>query len=268
MAPAVAFTIGSYNAAKAQGLTDVGALTDGFVADLVVIDQLDNFTAKKVMVNGQWYTEAETTVLPLANQSLNFTLTKTDLALPLDPAKPAHVIGIMPHHITTQHLIENVPVVNGQFVADDTYAKIVVAERYHHLGHGVGIIKGFNLKNGAIASTIAHDSHNVIIAGTNDEDMILAANTLREMGGGEVVVHNGQVTTLPLAIGGLMSELPYQTVINNDQQLQAAFAEISDIPFDPFLTLSFMALPVIPSLKITDQGLFDFNQFTFITIQD
>lgn len=268
MSPAMAFTIGSYNAAKAQGLTDVGALTDGFVADLVIIDQLNDFTAQKVMVNGQWYNEAETTVLPLANQSLNFTLTAADLALPLDPEKPAHVIGIMPHHITTTHLVENVPTVDGQFVADETYAKIVVAERYHNLGHGVGIIKGLHLKSGAIASTIAHDSHNVIIAGTNDEDMILAANTLRDMGGGEVVVHNVQVTTLPLAIGGLMSEAPYQTVIENDHKLQAAFAELSDIPFDPFLTLSFMALPVIPSLKITDQGLFDFNRFSFITIQD
>ncbi|WP_349533130.1 adenine deaminase [Leuconostoc citreum] len=268
MSPAMAFTIASYNAATAHRLDNVGALTDGYVADLVIIDSLDDFNIKKVMISGQWYVEPETTVLPLANQSLNFTLTVDDLKLPINDKKPAHVIEIMPHHITTTHLVEDVPSQEGLFVADKTYAKIVVAERYHNLGHGVGIIKGFQMTDGAIASTIAHDSHNIIIAGTNDEDMLLAANKLREIGGGEVVVNNGQITTLPLAIGGLMSEQSYTTVIQENNTLQAAFSKISHLNFDPFLTLSFMALPVIPSLKITDQGLFDFNTFSFINIQD
>jgi adenine deaminase len=174
----------------------------------------------------------------------------------------------MPHHITTQHTIENVPSDNGYFMPNDAYAKIVVAERYHNLGHGIGIIKGFNLTSGAIASTIAHDSHNIIIAGTNDSDIILAADTLREIGGGQVVVNNGKITTLPLAIGGLMSDQPFQDTILTNNKLQQAFSDISDIKYDPFLTLSFMALPVIPSLKITDQGLFDFNSFSFIQVQD
>lgn len=268
MDPAMAFTLSSYNAAQAQHLQYVGALTDGFVADLVVIDQLEDFTVKRTMIDGNWYVQPETTVTPLANQSLNFTLSRSDIALPINPNKPAHVISIMPHHITTQHVIENVPSSNGYFTPNETYAKIIVAERYHNLGNGIGIIKGFNLKSGAIASTIAHDSHNLIIAGTNDDDIIKAADTLREIGGGQVVVSDGQITILPLAIGGLMSDQPFADVIKANQLLQDAFAKISDINYDPFLTLSFMALPVIPSLKITDQGLFDFNSFSFIKVQD
>jgi len=268
MAPAMAFTIGSYNAAQAQHLQNIGALTDGFVADLVIIDQLNDFTVKKTMINGEWYAEPATQVTPLANQLLNFTLTMSDIKLPINSKKPAHVINIMPHHITTKHTVENVPSTNGYFTPDNTYAKIVVAERYHNLGHGIGIIKGFNLKSGAIASTIAHDSHNIIIAGTNDSDIILAADTLREIGGGQVVVNYGKITTLPLAIGGLMSDQSFQDTIATNNKLQKAFSDISDIKYDPFLTLSFMALPVIPSLKITDQGLFDFNSFSFIKVQD
>lgn len=108
----------------------------------------------------------------------------------------------------------------------------------------------------------------ILIAGTNDSDIILAADTLREIGGGQVVVNNGKITTLPLAIGGLMSDQSFQDTIATNNKLQQAFSEISDIKYDPFLTLSFMALPVIPSLKITDQGLFDFNSFSFIQVQD
>ncbi len=268
MAPAMAFTIGSYNAAQAQHLQNIGALTDGFVADLVIIDQLTDFTVKQTMINGEWYAEPKTQVTPLANQLLNFTLTTSDIELPINSKKPAHVINIMPHHITTQHTIENVPSANGYFKPDNAYAKIVVAERYHNLGHGIGIIKGFNLRSGAIASTIAHDSHNIIIAGTNDSDIILAADTLRQIGGGQVVVNNGKITTLPLAIGGLMSDQSFQDTVATNNKLQKAFSDISDIEYDPFLTLSFMALPVIPSLKITDQGLFDFNSFSFIKVQD
>ncbi|MGX7052124.1 adenine deaminase [Leuconostoc palmae] len=268
MSAEMAYTIASYNAAKAHQLENVGALTDGFVADLSIVNNLTDLVTEKVMLNGEWYSETETTVLPLANQSLNFSLTETDLILKLDAEKPAHIIEIMPHHITTKHVIEEVPTIKGVFTPNESYAKIVVAERYHNLGHGIGIIKGFKLKNGAIASTIAHDSHNIIITGTNDQDMIIAANTLRDIGGGEVVVNNGKITILPLSIGGLMSSESYQKVIQTNNALQKAFSEISDLKFDPFLTLSFMALPVIPSLKITDQGLFDFNHFSFINIQD
>lgn len=268
--PAIVFTMASFNAAKAHHIKNVGALTDGYVADLVLFNDIKHFEAKKVMVDGHWLNhDHDSTVTTIANQALNFKLSLSDLSLPLQADRPAHVISIMPHHITTEHLVTNVPVENGYFIPNAAYAKVVVAERYHQLGYGIGIIKGLNIQSGAIASTIAHDSHNLIIAGCDDEAMIIAANTLREIGGGLVVVDaQHQVTTLPLPIGGLMSDQPYQKAIKTNQQLLAAFSTLSDIDFDPFLTLSFMALPVIPSLKITDQGLFDFDKFQFINIQD
>ncbi|MDR3190627.1 MAG: adenine deaminase [Lactobacillaceae bacterium] len=264
-----ALTMASYNAANAHHLQNVGALTDGYVADLIVFDSPDHFVVDQVMVAGQWvdFTSLEQkSVTPLANQALNVEIALADFALPLTGSK-AHVIQVQPQHITTQHAISEVPVVDGEFVANQQYAKIAVFERYHNLGHSVGIIEGFQLKEGAIAGTIAHDSHNLMVAGVSDEAMLLAAQTLKEIGGGLVVV-DGQlnVTTVPLAIGGLMSDEPYEVLIEKTDILNAAFKRISPVEFDPFITLSFMALPVIPSLKITDQGLFDFAKFDFIDI--
>ncbi|CAK1238974.1 adenine deaminase [Fructobacillus tropaeoli] len=267
--PELAYTLASYNGATAHHLQNVGALAPGFEADLVMLTDPKQVTIDQVMVGGQFFQNKQENVLRLPGQQINLTFSKADLALPLDASKKAHVIEIEPHHITTKHQVEMVPVdEDGQFAPNETFAKVAVIERYHDLGHGLGIIKGLSLKDGAIASTIAHDSHNLIVAGVNDDDMVLAVETLKKIGGGQVVVRNGQVTTLPLPIGGLMSDLPYEELIQKQQTLNEAFAKISPLAFDPFLTLSFMALPVIPSLKITDQGLFDFAQFAFIQIQD
>lgn len=267
--PELAYTIASLNAAKAHHLQNVGAIAPGFEADIVILDHLENVSIQKTMVAGEFFEDQHEPVLLLPGQQINLNFALSDLTLPLDANKPAHVIEVEPHHITTKHLVENVPVnENGQFTANAEYAKIAVIERYHDLGHGLGIIKGLNLQHGAIASTIAHDSHNVIVAGQNDQDMLLAVQTLKEVGGGQVVVTNGKVTVLPLPIGGLMSDKAYEELISEQDQLNEAFSNISDLAFDPFLTLSFMALPVIPSLKITDQGLFDVKKFEFINIQD
>ncbi|GAP02263.1 adenine deaminase [Fructobacillus pseudoficulneus] len=269
MKPELAYTLASYNAAMAHHLQNVGAIAPGFVADLLILNDPATIDIKDVMVAGKFFQNQKEPVLLLPGQQINLTFSQADLALALDASKPAHVIEIEPHHITTKHQVEMVPVnAEGRFVANQTYAKVAVIERYHDLGHGLGILKGLDLKAGAIASTIAHDSHNLIVAGVDDADMALAVQTLKEIGGGQVVVHQGQVTTLPLPIGGLMSDLPFEELIQKQDELNSAFAQISDLAFDPFLTLSFMALPVIPSLKITDQGLFDFDQFSFIKIQD
>ncbi|GAP00529.1 adenine deaminase [Fructobacillus ficulneus] len=264
-----AYTMASYNAAQAHHLENIGALAPGFTADLLILTDLNQVKIDQTMVDGNFFHNQTEDVLPLPGQQMNLTFDETDLRLPLQANKPAHVIEIEPHHITTLHKIEDVPVGStGEFSPNQTYAKVGVFERYRDLGHGLGIIKGLELKAGAIASTIAHDSHNLIVAGVDDADMALAVETLKKIGGGQVVANHGKVTTLPLPIGGLMSDLPYEELILKQDQLNQAFQEISSLPFDPFLTLSFMALPVIPSLKITDQGLFDFNQFSFINIQD
>lgn len=265
----LALKLASYNAAQAHHLQNVGALTDGYAADLAIFDDLNHFTAKRVLVGGEWVDDdpKANVVLPLANQALNFEMSLANFTVPMTQTR-AHVIEIVPHHITTHHLVMDVPVEDGQFVANEEFAKIAVVERYHKLGHGLGIIKGFQLKQGAIAGTIAHDSHNLVVAGVDDTAMLLAVNTLKEIGGGLVVVDGQhQVTAVPLAIGGLMSDQPYEELIVQMNALQAAFNTISDAVFDPFITLSFMALPVIPSLKITDQGLFDFETFSFIDLE-
>ncbi|RRG17604.1 adenine deaminase [Weissella viridescens] len=268
--PEQAFTMASYHAALAEELDNIGALTDGYLADLVVLPEKNAVAPTQVMINGAWIDE-KATVAPSADfrVPLDVSLTASDLALPIKADQPAHVIKIMPHHITTEHVEVPVPSQGGLFSPNATFSKIAVAERYHDLGHGVGIIEGLGIKQGAIGATVAHDSHNLILAGHDDESMALAAAALRDMDGGQVVVIDpDHIVTLPLPVGGLMSDQPYETVDTENQKLQAAFQQISDITFDPFLTLSFMALPVIPSLKITDQGLFDFNQFKFINLQD
>lgn len=269
IAPEMAYTMASLNAAQAHHLQNVGAIAPGFEADLVILDDLKAVAVARTMVSGEFFEDQKQPVLWLPGQQINLSFEESNLALPLDADKSAHVIEIEPHHITTKHVIEKVSVdASGQFTPDINHAKVAVIERYHDLGYGLGIIKGLNLRQGAIASTIAHDSHNVIVAGQNDKDMAIAVTELKKIGGGQVVVNNGKVTALPLPIGGLMSDKSYEELIEGQDRLNAAFAEISDLTFDPFLTLSFMALPVIPSLKITDQGLFDVEKFEFIGIQD
>ncbi|CAK8053737.1 adenine deaminase [Eupransor demetentiae] len=268
MQPAMAYTLASYNGAQAHGLKNVGAIAEGYAADLVILDEPESVKINQVMVAGEFIEGQSYRSLPFDDGQMNFTFEQKDLDLPLDADKPAHIIEVMPHHITTEHRIEKVPVVEGRFQPNDNYAKIAVIERYRDLGHGLGIIKGLNIQKGAIASSVAHDSHNIVVAGQNDHDMYLAVETIRKLGGGQVFVKDGQVSALPLAVAGLMAEAPYEEVIEQHQHLLKAFKQVSKIDFDPFLTLSFMALPVIPSLKITDQGLFDFDQFKFITIQD
>jgi adenine deaminase len=149
------------------------------------------------------------------------------------------------------------------------HLKLAVIERHHMTRQiGLGIVKGLGLKDGAIATTIAHDSHNLIIAGTNDDDMLLAAKTIKEMQGGMVVIKEGQILeSLELPIAGLISDLPYQEVYSTLKELHLALEKLgANNRFNPFLTLSFLALPVIPELKLTDKGLFKVSTFEHINI--
>lgn len=198
---------------------------------------------------------------------MTVTLQASDLALPLETGR-AHVIDVKPGHIDTTHAILEVPRdAHGQFVANAEFAKITVAERYHDLGNAVGIIRGLGLRHGAVGTTFSNDSHNMVIAGVTDDLMLRAAEELIAMGGGMVVVSDdGTVTSLPLDIGGVMSSASAETIVTQTKALYTCLAAISDVSFDIFQTLSFMALPVIPSLKITDQGLFDFEKWDFIDI--
>ena len=145
--------------------------------------------------------------------------------------------------------------------------KIAVIERHKNTGNiGLGVIKGLNLKYGAIATTIAHDSHNLIACGTYDEDILFAIEELRKINGGIIVVKDKKVlASIQLEIGGLITSRKSSEVVSDLEKLHLAIKEVApDIDFNPFLTLSFLSLPVIPDLKITDKGLFDVNKFEFI----
>lgn len=281
--PIEAICMATIYPARLYGLNKKGAIAPGYDADLVIFDSLDTIDVKSVMINGEWKSKDKTPVdavdtkynrYSASSEILNTVnskeVTKEDLGIKLIGSK-ATVIGLLPKQIITQKLCENVQVQKGEFVADDTYSKIVVVERYRASGNiGKGIIKGFNIKNGAIAQTIAHDSHNIVCVGDNDEDMLLAIEHIRKKQGGIVIVSQGQVIgELHLPIGGLMSTLSAKEVTKQlDEMLGTAYGLGVNKEADPFLTLAFMALPVIPEIKITDKGLFDVAQFKHISINE
>jgi adenine deaminase len=181
-----------------------------------------------------------------------------------------NVIGVVPDQIITTRL-EQAPRVEGGMVLPDVQRdllKICVFERHCGSGNvGVGFIKGFGLREGALASTVAHDSHNLMVVGTSDEEILAAARMVEDMGGGQAVVRNGEaLAQLPLDVAGLMSTLSLVEVKDRVLELREA-ARRSGCPLeDPFMTLSFMALPVIPELKMTDRGLFDVGTFSHVPL--
>ncbi|HZK19006.1 MAG TPA: adenine deaminase C-terminal domain-containing protein, partial [Clostridia bacterium] len=148
-------------------------------------------------------------------------------------------------------------------------AKLMVAERHHATGTvGLGLLHGFGLREGALASSVAHDSHNLVVVGVNDWDMLLAAETVANMGGGLAVVSDGEILgTLPLPIGGLMSAEPITKVERNLQELERLARQLGvSEEYDPFMTLSFLSLPVIPELKLTNRGLFDVVEWKIVPV--
>jgi adenine deaminase len=189
------------------------------------------------------------------------------------PGKPGlvEVIGIEPGQITTRHLREEAPIKNGELVADPErdLLKLVVIERHHASGSvGLGLVKGLGLSRGALASSVAHDAHNLVIAGASDSDMLRAARVLEEMGGGFACVVDGEVrASVPLPLGGLVSPLPAAELVQQLAALDAAAAELGCTLDHPCMTLSFLSLSVIPSLKLTDQGLIDVETFTLLPLQ-
>ena len=259
---AKAYKMGSYNAARYYGLPRLGAIGPGYQADLLLLDDLSDPRPAAVMVRGHVLTEedyAADLTLPVP-EALTHTVdiprfTPADIALPC--GGEADVIGVIPDQILTAHRRAAVPAADGFFRADGRYNKICMADRYGKTGKvGTGIIEGLNLHGGAIATTVAHDAHNLIAAGDNDGDILLAMETARRMQGGYVIVSDGRVVgALPLPIGGLMSDAPFRTIISTLADLDAAARRLG-VPegTDPFVTLSFMALTVLPAARITVDG--------------
>lgn len=271
--PETAYTMASYVAAQAHQMTFIGALTPQYKADLVVLDDPYDVKIHQVIKNGHLISSRDfnSNPLPFTENTMNFELQPNDLELSLKSSN-ANIIGIVPNHIDTKHLIESITLKDCQFqpnVSQDQL-KMVVIERHHNTGKiGKAIVKGFKLTSGAVASTIAHDSHNIIAVGTNDDDLFAAIMQLKKVGGGITVFnHQQELATLPLKIGGLMTDLSFQETNQKLKAITDAYSAISrPIDFDPFITLSFLALPVIPTLKLTARGLYDFDQQKFITVE-
>lgn len=281
MEPLQAIQLATLNAAECYGLSQKGALAAGFEADFLLLDHLELFKVAAVFKKGVKVAEHGRMINATENQtdctvrirhSVHLpTLTVEDLAIPLPQGAKANIMEIIPDQIVTNKVVEKVEIIDGAFVQnmERDQLKLAVIERHHQLHTiGLGIVKGFGLKKGAVATTIAHDSHNAIVLGTNDEDMIAAVQALQDMQGGLVVVHDGQImASLALPIAGLMTKVPLEEAVQSLANLHEAIHTIHPkLDFHLFLTLSFLSLPVIPSLKLTDTGLFDVTTFQHIGI--
>lgn len=270
--PIDAIKMASYNAARAYGIRGVGAIAPGYKADMVLLEDLKDFKVKQVISRfGRPYTGEEQIPSPiLPPQVFNSVrlpeISKYDLALRCHVNAP--VIKMIPHQLVTELVYRDVERdENGCFIPSDGMVKLAVIERHHATGSmAVGILEGLGIKHGAVASTVAHDSHNLVVAGDNDEDMLMAIESLRECGGGYSVVSRGVVLArLPLPIAGLMTAAPVNDVLEIQQALLDALYSLgAKRDSDPLIALSFMALPVIPAVKLTDEGLFDAVNFKFI----
>lgn len=280
--PLQAIQMASLNAAECFGLHTKGAIAPGYEADFLLLDNLHDLTIAQVYKagnrvgdNGQ-YTGPQLHSADIPSQLMKTVhlpdITEWDLQIELgNQERHCHIIGINPNSLITTHLVEAVDIENGYFRSsvEKDQLKIAVFERHHHTGCvGLGIVKGFGIQSGAIASTVAHDSHNLVVAGSNDRDMLTAIQALRQMEGGLVVTSGGKVlAAIELPLAGLMAINDYTKVLEDMEQLNEALARIgASQEFNPFVTLSFLCLPVIPELKLTDMGLFDFSSFTHIPV--
>ncbi|HHR85692.1 MAG TPA: adenine deaminase, partial [Candidatus Acetothermia bacterium] len=201
--------------------------------------------------------------------SVNVGSNPLSFAIPAQGGE-ARVIDVERDQVVTGEM-RAVPRVEDDLVAGDTerdIIKIAVVERHHATGNvGLGLVHGFSLKDGALASSVAHDSHNIIVVGTNDSDMEAAVRAIIEMDGGQVAVRNGKILArLPLPIAGLMSDLALPEVADMGAQLRQGASSLGCSLPAPFMTLSFLALPVIPALKLTDRGLVDVNRFEIASL--
>jgi adenine deaminase len=274
--PVVAIQMATMNTAEYFRLGDIGAVAPGYQADLVVFDTPRDFNVLKVIKRGQVVAEKGRLVFPMKapdvhlRSSINVArLDAGDLRIEAE-GDEIRVIEVIPDQIVTKERIEKAALRDGLAVADPgrDLLKIAVIERHLASGNiGLGFVRGFGLKRGAIASSVAHDSHNLVVVGTNDQDMVCAIEEIIRIRGGLVAAVDGRVLcTLPLEIAGLMSSEPFERVVHMKRGLLSATREMGCGLERPFMTLSFMALPVIPQLKLTDMGLVDVGLFSTVPL--
>ncbi len=279
--PIDAICLATINAANCFHLTDRGAIAPGRRADFLLLSSLDkSFRVDEVYTAGKHVASGRKLLVKPAHVPIDKVSGKMNvknfsaerLALKLSH-KHVRVMELVPGAVLTNEITVDVNTdENGNWVRnDDDIIKIAVVERHHGTGNvGLGLIKGFHLKNGALATSIAHDSHNIIVAGDNDTDMALAVEELIRLGGGMTVVSGGQVLeSVQHEIAGLMTDLPGEVVAKKLVSIIATAREQLGIEgsMDPFMTLCFMSLVVIPQIKVTDMGLFDLGRYDFVPVE-
>ncbi len=273
--PIRAIQLATLNPATYFRLERLGAVAPGYFANLVVSRDLKTLPIDAVYYHGKLVAESQKSIfsLPVAGgKQLRNTVKIMPFKMSALQLKARGgtfpVVEIVPGQIVTRNKMIKVKNSNG-FVATDVkrdILKLVVVERHKATGNiGIGLVKGFGLRNGALASSVAHDSHNIVVVGTNDDDIYTAIKEIEKMQGGLVVVNGGKVVArLPLPVAGLLSDKPLAEVVKALEQLENAAADLGVIIPSPFATLSFLALPVIPELRVTDLGIVGVKEFRVI----
>jgi adenine deaminase len=270
--PLACYRAASISAARAFRLHDRGLVAPGWRADLAIIDSLAGCHVSHVIAAGRLVEDrlfaARPAIVPVGYGSTKPPRVQASDFRIAGSGKAVPVIGVLPGKIITDYLTMDLPVKDGavQCEAAKDAIKVVVVERHGINGNiGRGFVHGFGLKHGAIGSTVGHDSHNICVVGVSDADMALAVNHLAKIGGGFVVVRDGQVLAdLALPIAGLMSDQSFEAVRDGLMPLRAAAKSLGTVLQEPFLQVAFLPLPVIPHLKLTDKGLVDVDRFCLV----
>ena len=260
--PIVALKTATHHAARYFLLNNKGAIASGYLADIVVVDNLEDFNVETVFKRGKLVFDGEVK---------DFSAPTVDEKLAEKCFDTFHINSVMPSSFKVDGKLGLIGLVGGELLTrnlgtadkidvENDILKIACIERHKGTNHiGVGYVKGYSLKSGAVATSVAHDSHNIITVGCNDDDIAVAVNAIKDSKGGIAVVENGKIKALlELPIAGLMSDEPLTTVNEKLENAKSSAYELgADKSIDPFMTLSFLSLPVIPSLRITTKGVFD-----------
>jgi len=268
LAPITALQIATINTARHYRLRNFGAIAPRYWADFIVFDDLQNFAVRQTYKKGILvaeegkYLAPSPAPVPQPRSTMNLRYNGPEaFEVPSNSAARIRVIEIVPDQIVTRQVIESANIQHGRVVPDVArdILKLVVVERHHATGNvGVGFVRGFKLRAGALGSTVAHDAHNVVVVGVDDADIVCAIEELVKLKGGQVAVANRAIKAeLPLPIAGLVSDRPLDEVIKRIAGLNAAARSLGCELDAPFMTLSFVSLSPIPELKLTDQGLID-----------
>ncbi len=270
--PEDALLMASLHGAQWHGLGHLGAIAPGYQADLLVLPDLEKFVPELVLKRGRPIEAMPSPPVPdWVRQTVRVRpVAADDFAIP-SAGDPVRAIGLIDDQVVTESLVRDPVIVDGHAVADAgaDLAKIAVVERHLATGRiGLGFIAGSGLARGALSSSVAHDAHNLVVVGMNDDDMTFAVGHLARIGGGIVAVEGGRVLAeCPLPVAGLLSDASLAEVIASSRATNEAATSLGWSGATPFLTLAFLALSVIPSLKITDRGLVDVDRFEIVPLE-